>query len=311
MEEKQGGNPEKPPEASKENKETLDASSIKDNEHLKDRLLTIEEIEVEEVEAEEATPIKEAKIAIRNNKLDNVPIDKINTPGQLAHLAEMIVGGNMCPYKSTSDAVIALMAGKELGLSFSATLQGVYPIEGKPSLGVHLKKGILLNANIIFRRTHDMEEYYEFVDFNPNATYNENSKPSVVGYGYLKDLAKFKSLCKYECRKMHIDTRTEYLFIRYFTTPKGVIKNTCIGMFGINDANQANLLKKDNWKKYTRDMLSSRAFSRGANEIADDLLLGMYSVSELADMNDSVTYYIDEEGREVVVKDEMINKKEE
>ena len=61
-------------------------------------------------------------------------------------------------------------------------------------------------------------------------------------------------------------------------------------------------MDKNNWKNYLRDMLDSRSFSRGANEIADDLLHGLYRFSELADINDSVSYYIDEAGHEQILK---------
>ena len=147
-------NPNLEPEASNNQSDKLDASLVdkgseKNNKNT-ERPLTPDEAfipkneKVQEVEIiKEKIPQKNNQVSVVSNKVGNVELKQISTPDQLMGLAKMIVGGGMCPYKSPEDAMIALMAGKELGLGFTATLQGVYPIEGKPSLGVHIKKGVL------------------------------------------------------------------------------------------------------------------------------------------------------------------------
>tara|TARA_R110000772_G_C13310328_1_gene440512 strand:- start:41193 stop:42059 length:867 start_codon:yes stop_codon:yes gene_type:complete len=275
------------PEASKVTKPTIDASSVKQNEEK------IIDVVVKAVQEEEPIAMTESLIVPDQAKLEaqqavkNTPINNLNTPDELYEFSKLLVAGKMCPFKDPSDAMIAIIAGKELGLSLAATLGGIYPIEGKPSLGVHVKKGILLQNNVLFKKVRDMEPYYEFVKI-------VDTKPSVVAHGYLNEQPK-------DTKKKQIDIRTEYLFTRHFVTVKGIVTNTAIGMFGLVDATSANLLAKNNWKNYFRDMLASRAFSRGANEIADDLLHGMYSYSELADLDTGITYYIDENGHEQIV----------
>lgn len=227
---------------------------------------------------------------------NNSPIDSLTTPEQILAFAETVVNAGMCPYKKPEDAVLAIITGKEMGLSLAATFGGIYAIEGRPSLGVHIKKGILLQNNVIFKKIRDFEDYYEFVDIP------KEGRPSILGYGYIEDLPKYKELAETKVGKKKIDVATEYLFTRYFNTYKGVVKNTARGIFRWSEAIQAGLAEKGTWKKYSRDMLASRAFSKGANEIADDLLHGMYSYSELADINDGVTYYIDENGHEQIVQ---------
>lgn len=222
-------------------------------------------------------------------KFNESPVAHLTTPQQLLEFSTTLVEGKMCPYKTPADAMIALIAGKELGLGLAATLGGIYPIEGRPSLGVHVKKGILLQNNVLFKRIRDYEPYYEFVKM-------EDSKPIVVKHGYLDEQPE-------GTKKKHIDTKTEYLFTRYFKTPKGIVKNTAKGVFGVSDATLAGLWDKGTYKKYPKDMLASRAFSKGANEIADDLLQGMYSYSELADLKGSVSYYIDDDGHEQILKE--------
>ena len=172
------------------------------------------------------------------------PLQNLNSPKEIANFAEILVKAKMCPFKDPADATIALIAGKELGLSLAATLQGIHPIEGRPSLGVHIKKGILLQNNILFKRVRDMEDYFEYVDFNADAAKSAKEKnlkyvPELIGYGYLDEIEKFKELATNEARKRKIDIRTEYLFTRYFRTPKGVVKNTATGIFSVSEAQTA------------------------------------------------------------------------
>ena len=260
--------------------------------------------ETQEIQEEQETETVERGITVTNRgeedynlpathrvpppKLINAAINSLNTQEKLLSFATLLVKGKMCSFKEPSDAVVALITGQEFGLGLTAILGGIYVIEGKPSLGVHLKKGILLSKGVMFKKVRDMEPYYEYVEIIDGV-------PSVIKYGYLDEQPP-------NTKKKHIDTRTEYVFNRYFNTPKGVMLNTAVGMYSLSEAKQAGLLDKANWEKYTRDMLSSRAFSRGSNEIADDLLNGMLSFSELADINDGMTYYIDENGHEQIVK---------
>lgn len=236
-----------------------------------------------------------------NRPFDSSPLDSLNTPAEIANFAEKLVDASMCPYKTAQDATIALITGKELGLSLAATLGGVYPIEGRPSLGIHIKKGLLLQNQITFKKVKDFEDYFEFAII-------KDSKPSVIGYGYLSDLPEMQNRANgLEVKKKKIDIRTLYIFTRYFNTPKGVIRNTAEGMFSYQMAVDAGLTERGTYQKYLRDMLANRAFGRGASEIADDLLHGMYNFSDLADLpNSGVTYWIDDEGREHIVDNSSI-----
>lgn len=50
--------------------------------------------------------------------------------------------------------------------------------------------------------------------------------------------------------------------------------------FTIEEAKTAGLLRKDNWKKYPKDMLAARAKARGLRMIAPDLFSGMLAQEE-------------------------------
>lgn len=84
-----------------------------------------------------------------------------------------------------------------------------------------------------------------------------------------------------------IDYVTEYKFTRRKLIYGEKVITTAIGHFSLSDATQADLLNKDTYKKYARVMIANRAFSLGAREIADDILMGMMETSELKLITDS------------------------
>jgi hypothetical protein len=56
-------------------------------------------------------------------------------------------------------------------------------------------------------------------------------------------------------------------------------------VFTIEDARRADLLKKDNWKKYPRAMLLARAQAQGVRAIAPDRFGGMHAAEEVRDIS--------------------------
>lgn len=65
-----------------------------------------------------------------------------------------------------------------------------------------------------------------------------------------------------------------------------------VATFTIDEARNAGLLNKDNWKKYPKDMLAARAKARGLRMIAPDFFAGSYAVEEM----DGVPRYSDDPG---------------
>lgn len=84
-----------------------------------------------------------------------------------------------------------------------------------------------------------------------------------------------------------IDFVSEYKFTRRQVVCGEKVITHCTGHFSYSEAKQAELLDKDNYKKYTRLMVSVRAFTLGAREIADDILMGVMETSELKIITDS------------------------
>lgn len=64
--------------------------------------------------------------------------------------------------------------------------------------------------------------------------------------------------------------------------------------FTKQDAQQAGLLGKDNWKKYPKDMLRWKALSRAARFHCPDITEGLYLLEEVADFEDSRAKWTDQ-----------------
>ena len=83
------------------------------------------------------------------------------------------------------------------------------------------------------------------------------------------------------------DIISEYKFERWQKVNGREIHRTAIGRFSKNDAITANLIDKDNWQKQFKVMLNTRAFTFGAREIGDDVLMGCYEINELKEITNS------------------------
>lgn len=79
-----------------------------------------------------------------------------------------------------------------------------------------------------------------------------------------------------------IDYVTEYEFHRMRKQPDGTFKEQVVNShFSFIDAQNAGFFDKDTYKKYPRIMVETRAFTLGAREVGDDLLMGCYEMTEL------------------------------
>jgi len=83
-----------------------------------------------------------------------------------------------------------------------------------------------------------------------------------------------------------IDFVTEYEFTRYFMINGKERTRKCKSHFSYTEAAQAELLSKDNYTKYTRLMIDVRAFTLGARDIADDVIMGVMETSEIKIIED-------------------------
>ena len=82
-----------------------------------------------------------------------------------------------------------------------------------------------------------------------------------------------------------IDYVTEYKFTRYHNIEGKLVERTAISHYSQTEALAAGLFDKDTYKKYPRILISHRAFTLGARDIASDLLMGCMEITELKHIN--------------------------
>lgn len=78
-----------------------------------------------------------------------------------------------------------------------------------------------------------------------------------------------------------IDHVTEYKFTRYQIINGKERIRTATSHFSYSDAVKAELINKDTYIKYTRTLVGHRAFTLGARDIADDVIMGVMETTEL------------------------------
>lgn len=219
--------------------------------------------------------------ALTQAELATLDYADFSTPARMMALAEVLCKSKLSPLKKKEDVVMALMTGQELGLPFVTSLSQIYPINDRPTLGVHIQKALCLKNGVVFEKIEDAVQIYSFV-------IKEGEKLVPAGEGTIEQLPK-------DGKKKEIDRRTTYLFTREIRMASGGYKTiTAKGSFSLREATEADLVGKDVWIKYWRRMLDARAFTNGAREIADDIILGLMTPNELS--ND---FYVNEQGTEV------------
>lgn len=205
---------------------------------------------------------------------------------------ETICKSNLSPLKTPQDVVAALLMGRELGMGVMVSINNIYPINGKASSGIHIIAGQLLKAGISYKVLSDYEPVFAIAikgapDGEGKATYITVKKEP---YSYeLKD-GEIRG-------KSVIDIVTIIEFSRVLKQPDGsFIPMTIVSKFYKSDIPEdfiSGAKAKDNYLKYENVMMYTRCFTNGSKRIADDVILGLYETSELADAN-NVPYKVED-----------------
>lgn len=120
-----------------------------------------------------------------------------------------------------------------------------------------------------------------YQDFNGNIykDYQLNTKQFgiAVNRQHANEIAKAGRNPVYRIANKPVDYITEYEFTRTINGKE----LTAIGKFTYSEALTADLFTKDTYKKYPRILISHRAFTYGARDIASDVIFGVMETTEL------------------------------
>ena len=126
-----------------------------------------------------------------------------------------------------------------------------------------------------------------YQDFNGNIykDYQLNTKQFgiAVNRQQANEIAKSGRNPVYRIPAKPVDYITEYEFHREING----IDTIAIGKFTYSEALTADLFSKDTYKKYPRILISHRAFTYGARDIASDIIFGVMETTELKIVNGS------------------------
>lgn len=126
-----------------------------------------------------------------------------------------------------------------------------------------------------------------YQDFNGNVykDYQLNTKQFgiAVNRQQANEIAKGGRNPVYRIPAKPVDYITEYEFHREING----IDTIAVGKFTYSEALTADLFSKDTYKKYPRILISHRAFTYGARDIASDVIFGVMETTELKIVNGS------------------------
>lgn len=254
--------------------------------------------EVEEATTEELTEVETPEIPNEHAQLSLLSsVTSVPTTYEEVHdaavalnsmkvLAQDLIQSKLCRLKTVNDVVLAIITGKQYGFNFITSINNIYPINGTPTMSTHLIRAQLLKNKIMFEKVYDNAPIYQFYKAIEKdgelVLVKEDDKPVSL----YRDTLDKAPTTPYKKSAKPVDFITTYKFERMVLMPNGEYRiQKAESSYTMGDAFKAELQDKDNWKKYQGRMLDSRAFNFGAREIADDILLGMYSLSELAEIN--------------------------
>ena len=222
--------------------------------------------------------------------------------------------------KSVNDGLAILMRAKDLNMPFSTAIEHIHVINGKTGVDIHVIKALLSRAGVTWRCINNYSPLYEYTDginvyidgklpdfverciadekngitnetvyiypvswysdFSGNIykSYNLTNKFEVaVNRQHADSIIKSGKIPIYRIANQPVDYITKYEFTRIING------NTIIsiGEFTYSEAQTAKLFEKDTYAKYPKILISHRAFTYGARDIASDVIMGCMETTEL------------------------------
>jgi hypothetical protein len=253
------------------------------NGETKDDIELLSNDEDEELKQQEARKNYLAEIdkLDENNKLEfikNVPDTELIR--KFEYYSHLIKGRFLPEHISRPETAFTIeQMGKELKFPLMQAFHYIIPISGKLSLSAKAIGGILKREGIKYQCTK-----YDVYVYSKNGEIIENKYPL---YPPNSDEHKNQYICRL----------TEITFERI--DPDGY-KTKEIVTFSTIDAKAQLLLnnpKKPQWTKMLPEMMYARCLSRGANIIAPDKTMGLYSTEEMLDGEKDESRIVNEDGK--------------
>jgi len=260
----------------------IDQERVNEIDVTSEEIIAISEEVREEPEIRYEVQVQSNTPSLTSNSSSQFSVvqDTANALDAMKSIAQQVLKSNLCPLKTESDVILAIITGQQYGFSIPTSIASIYPINGRPTLSVHLQRGLLIKAGIIFEKIYNFEPLYQYVGADVKS---DGSKvPVIRGSGTIAEKPDNVVI-----GNPTGDFITKYKFYRDVKRPSGGFRELVVeSEYRISEAQAAGLFDKtgDTWAKYPKRMLDARAFTIGAKEIGADILQGVYSISELAEV---------------------------
>lgn len=274
--------------------------------------------------------------------MSNKSIQKLNNNSELStnfkfedtksflEFCTTLSSSKLCPLDKAEDVAIALMTGQAMGANVMASINNVYSINGRATVGIHLIEAVLRNAGVV---TEILENYsplyplyvYDYDDEGEKKL--KDNKPIVldVQYLFLNDIKERDMM--YKEALLNADSYTPKILAslkpsyilkpaaygtrikltRMLKQPDNSYKDmVVVSEFTTIDAAKifvkgvSILEAKDAWKHHPKELLYANTLRKGGKIIADDILLGLYETSEMLNISD-INYDVDNDGNYVIL----------
>jgi len=230
---------------------------------------------------------------------------------RMFEIAEHLVKSQMCPFKKPEDVVLVMQAGSELGIGYIQAIGNLYPINGRVTMGVHLRSALIgAEKNISISVIEDFVKVYYF---KAKGGYELELTADELKEGILSDkyqivtvdtapadyVASKIQLFKIDAPYMPVDMDDRRTTIEFHLKDKGIKERVT---YHLHEAVQAGLPANNpnTWVKYTRAMVYKSCFNRGSDRYCSNILKGIKDTGEMLDVTQA-TYEIDGKGEVVSV----------
>lgn len=258
--------------------------SNKEKEQNQNEIENVEDFEEEFEQAGQPSESEKKLITLDTSSLMDISLDEIKTLGVMEKFLAYLVQNNSLPpaIKNPSQAMMILLAGRELGMKPMSALTYIYMIEGRIAFHAQALRGIAIRHGVFPRLLKDS------VDEETKVVVGKTADGKIKWGVYPNKV-------------------TEYEFKRKM--PTGDVYTLRMTYTKL-DAQKAGLLKKKAWIENEKAMLRHRCFSMGFREIAADVFFNSatpYEVSELGEQTDTIEVEFDKFDNPVV-RDKGANK---
>jgi hypothetical protein len=211
---------------------------------------------------------------------------------RLIEWGSAIVKSGFTPLKKPEDVAVAVLVGRELGITAIAAIQNLFIVNGKVGMSVGLQNGINAKAGLVTEIIEDFVPLYGYKDAVGTVVYTERQvqdNPASFAHVTTKEeVEEAKKVGKIPIVKSltPLDYRTTVKVSRPYIDENGQKKIRSLQRSRLL-SQYRHLADKDNWKNYPADMLYARCASAIYRIIAADLFTTgagiVYTTDELTE----------------------------